>query len=113
MLSAKRRRVIRVPIPIDVGTIAETASCAFALATPIRVDRLLVLAVGEALGVRAPQDKRERGIRHTLSAFAAGSFVVDVDGRIFDRPDAVVVCTGFATLRFFSTEATRERATAL
>jgi hypothetical protein len=111
MLSAKRGGVIRVPVPIDAGTIAETASSAFALATPLRVDRLLTLAVLEALGTRAPQDKRDRGIRRTLAEFAAGSFVVDVDGRVYDRPDAVVVCTGVASLRFFST--TRERAPAL
>ena len=104
---AKRRRVLRVPVPIDVGTIAETASCVFALATPICVERLL------ALGGRAPQDKRERGIRTTLSGFAAGKFLVDVDGRIYDRPEAVVVCSGYANLRFFSTEAYRERAGAI
>jgi hypothetical protein len=113
MLSAKRRRVIRVPVPIDVGTIAETASCVFALATPICVERLLALAVLEALGGRAPQDKRERSIRTTLSGFSAGKFVVDVDGRIYDRPEAVVVCSGYANLRFFSTEAYRERAGAI
>jgi hypothetical protein len=113
MLSAKRRRVVRVPIPIDVATIAETASCAFALATPMRVDRLLELAVGEALGLRAPPDKRERGVRATLLGFAAGKFIVDVDGRIFDRPDAVIVCSGVATLRFYSTEPQRNRAPAL
>ena len=96
--------MIRVPIPIDLGTISATASCAFALATPLRVDRLLELAVREALGTRAPHDKRERGIRTTLDGIASGRFVVDVDGRIFDRPDAVVVCSGTATLRFFSTE---------
>jgi hypothetical protein len=112
MLSAKRCRVIRVPVPIDVGTIADTASCAFALATPIRVDRLLVLAVHEALGMRAPADKRERGVRATLAGFAAGRFVVDIDGRIYDRPDAVVVVTGVAVLRFFSTEARRRHAQA-
>ena len=111
MLSAKRGGVIRVPVPIDVGTIAESASCAFALATPMRVDRLIALAVLEALGERAPQDKRERGIRRTLAEFAAGSFIVDVDGRTYDRPDDVVVCAGTACLRFFC--ATRERATAL
>jgi len=104
MLAAKRARVVRIAIPIDIGTISETECCAFALATPIRVDRLLALAVQEALGARAPADKRERGIRTTLSGFAAGKFVVDIDGRIFDRPDAVVVCSGFATLRFFSAE---------
>jgi hypothetical protein len=107
MLSAKRRRVIRVPIPIDVGTIAATASAAFALATPIRIDRLLALAVTEAMGMRAPADKRERGVSATLAGFAAGEFVVDVDGRIFRRPDEVVVCAGTATLRFFSTESRR------
>jgi hypothetical protein len=110
MLSSKRHRVIRVPVPIDVRTISETESCAFALATPIRVERLLVLAVHEALGIRAPQDKRERSIDTMLAGFSEGKFVVDVDGRIFDRPDAVVVCTGVAVLRFFSTEARRERA---
>jgi hypothetical protein len=110
MLSAKRHRVIRVPVPIDVGTIAETASCAFALATPIRVERLLVLAVHEALGMRAPQDKRDRAIRATLTGFTLGKFVVDIDGRIYDRPEAVVVCTGVAVLRFFSTERQPERA---
>jgi hypothetical protein len=107
MLPAKRRVVIRVPIPIDVGTIAQTASPTFALATPLRVDRLLVLAVCEALGGRAPQDKRKRGIDATLAGFLAGRFVVDVDGRTYDRPDAVVVCAGVATLRFFSTESPR------
>lgn len=96
--------MIRVPIPIDLGTIAETASGAFALATPLRVDRLLALAVAQALGARAPHDKRERSIRTNLAAFLAGRFVVDIDGRIYDRPEAVVLCTGIATLRFFSIE---------
>lgn len=96
--------MIRVPIPIDVGTIAATASCAFALATPIRVDRLVALAVTEAMGSRAPADKRARGVSATLAGFAAGEFVVDVDGRVFSRPDDVAVCAGTATLRFFSTE---------
>jgi hypothetical protein len=105
MLAAKRARVIRIPIPIDVGMVSATESCAFALATPIRVDQLLALAVLEALGSRAPGDKRERGIRATLSGFAEGKFVVDIDGRIFDRPEAVVMCSGVATLRFFSAEA--------
>ncbi len=104
MLAAKRARVIRIPIPIDVAMVSATESCAFALATPIRVDQLLALAVREALGSRAPHDKRERGIRTTLSGFAEGKFVVDIDGRIFDRPEAVVMCAGVATLRFFSAE---------
>jgi O-acetyl-ADP-ribose deacetylase (regulator of RNase III) len=96
--------VIRVPVPIDVGTSVTSGASAFACATPLRVDRLIALAIREALGKRAPLDKRERSIRRTMDAFAAGEFVVDVDGRLFDRPDAVVVCAGVATLRFFSTE---------
>jgi hypothetical protein len=96
--------VIQVAVPIDVGTIAKTGSGAFALATPMRVDELLVHAVHIALGERAPHDKRDRGIRATLAGLAAGRFVVDVDGRLFDRPDAVVVASGMVTLRFFSTE---------
>jgi len=102
--SAKRRPVIRVAVPLDVGTIAATRSEAFALATPLRVEELLKLAVYEALGSRAPQDKRERGLRATLAGLRAGRFVVDVDGRLFGRVDDVVLCSGTATLRFFSTE---------
>ncbi len=104
MLAAKRAPVIRIAIPIDVGTIAATESCAFAFATPIRVDRLLEMAVREALGARAPEDKRARSVRTTLAGFVAGKFVVDIDGRIFDRPETVVVCSGVVTLRFFSVE---------
>jgi hypothetical protein len=96
--------VIRIAVPIDVGTIAATACSAFAFATPLRVDRLLELAVREALGENAPRDKRERGIRTTLAGFRAGKFVVDVDGRVYDRPEAIVVATGVVSLRFFSTE---------
>ena len=96
--------MIRVPIPIDLITVAATSSGTFALATPLRVDRLLALAVTQALGSRAPHDKRERSVRTNLAAFVAGRFVVDIDGRIYDRPDAVVVCSGVATLRFFSVE---------
>jgi hypothetical protein len=108
------RRVIRVSVPIDVGTIAATENSAFALATPLRVERLLVLAVTQACGARAPQEKRERHIRTTLEGFRAGKFLLDVDGRIFDHPDAVAVCSGVATLRFFSAgHARRERETAL
>jgi hypothetical protein len=111
--TAKLARVIRVSVPIDVGTIAAMASSAFALATPIRVDRLLELAVSQACGARAPQEKRDRSIRTTLDGFRAGKFVVDIDGRLFDRPEAVVVCAGRATLRFFSIEpAERESQTA-
>ena len=96
--------MIQVSIPIDVGTIAATASGAFALATPLRVERLLALAIYEALGTRAPQDKRDRSVRTALRGLRAGEFVVDIDGRLYDRPEAVVVCAGVVTLRFFSTE---------
>lgn len=101
--------MIRTPVPIDIGTISATANGAFALATPLRVDTLVALAVTQALGARAPRDKRERSIRATLAGLAAGEFVVDVDGRTFERPDDVVVCTGTATLRFFSTGRTAGR----
>lgn len=94
--------MICVPIPIDVATIAETASGVFALGTPLRVDRLLALAIAHSLGSRAPQDKRDRSVRSNLGAFMAGRFVVDIDGRIYHRPDAVVFCAGTATLRFFA-----------
>jgi hypothetical protein len=99
--------VIRVPIPIDVRAIASTACEAFALVTPLRVEQLLRLAVYEVLGTRAPQDKRERGVRTALDGLREGSFVIDVDGKIFDCPEDVVVCSGTATLRFFSTEPRR------
>jgi len=106
--------VIRVHVPIDVGTVTATASSAFALATPIRVDRLIALAVGQSCGERAPEEKRARHVRATLEGFRAGKFVVDIDGRLFNRPDAIVVCAGVATLRFFLREpARRERRTAL
>lgn len=101
--------MIRVPIPIDLPTIAATASDAFALATPLRVDRLLALAIEHSLGTRAPDDKRERSVRTNLRAFLAGQFVVDIDGRLYDRPDSVVVCSGIATLRFFASEPGRRR----
>jgi hypothetical protein len=94
--------VIRFSIPVDINTVAATACEVFALATPLRVDQLLALAIGEAIGSRAPADKRERSIRRVLAAFRAGDFVVDVDGRLYDRPDAVAVCSGTITVRFFS-----------
>lgn len=103
-LGAKRSCVIRVTVPIDIGTVAQTACGAFALATPLRVDELLTVAVREALGMRAPQDKRDRVLRATLAGFEAGQFVVDIDGRIYDRPESVVLCAGAVRLRFFSSE---------
>ena len=93
--------MIRVPVPIDFGTIEAAASDVFAATTPLRVAELLALAVREALGTRAPLDKLERGIRKTLTGFVAGDFVVYVDGRAFRRLDDVVMCSDVATLRFF------------
>jgi hypothetical protein len=93
--------MIRVRIPIDVGTIVTTGCSAFALGTPLRVDALIRLAVNEALGARAPQDKRERTLRSTLAGFRAGNFLLDIDGRFFDQLDQTVMCAGTVTLRFF------------
>jgi len=94
--------VIRVPVPVDIGTIVAEGSGAFALATPLRVGELLALAVREVLGSHAPHDKLERGIRTTLGGLRAGKFVVDIDGRIFVDPDDVVICSQYAALRFFA-----------
>ncbi len=99
--------MIRIPVPIDIGTVAATACSAFAAATPLRVDRLVRLAVDAALGTRAPQDKRERAARATVAGLRAGRYVVDIDGRIFERPEAVVVVAGTVTLRFFLAEGSR------
>ncbi|HEY0395837.1 MAG TPA: hypothetical protein VGD01_15160 [Candidatus Elarobacter sp.] len=93
--------MLRVAVPIDVTAVARTASAAFALATPLRVRELVTTAVIEALGPRAPQDKRERVVRSTLAGLAAGTYVVEVDGRVYTDPDEVAVCSGTATLRFF------------
>ncbi len=93
--------MIRVSVPIDVRAVVETDSPAFALATPLRVDDLVALAVNEALGPRAPQDKRARALRATLGGLREGKFVVDVDGRTYQRAEDVVVCAGSVTLRFF------------
>jgi hypothetical protein len=102
--------VIRVAIPIDVGMIGATGSGAFALATPLRVGYLVALAIREALGARAPEEKRRRTVRTTLAGLAAGRFVVDVDGRLFRSPDDVVVCAGIVALRFFMSERRRQPA---
>jgi hypothetical protein len=101
--------VIRVAVPVDIGTIVAEGSGAFALATPLRVGELLALAVREVLGSGAPNDKLERGIRTTLAGLRAGEFVVDIDGRVFDDPTAVVICSGYAALRFFARRAERIR----
>jgi hypothetical protein len=97
--------MFRVAVPIDVSAVSSTASTAFALATPLRVGDLLAVAVIEALGPRAPQDKRERVVRSTLAGLRAGSFVLEIDGRLYTDPDEVAVCSGTATLRFFAQRA--------
>ncbi|HEV3088539.1 MAG TPA: hypothetical protein VGX96_15100 [Candidatus Elarobacter sp.] len=93
--------MLRVAVPIDVSAVARTASTAFALATPLRVADLLAAAVVEALGPRAPQDKRDRVVRNTLASLMEGAYVVEIDGRIYADPDDVAVCSGTVTLRFF------------
>ncbi|MBV9440541.1 MAG: hypothetical protein JOZ24_11160 [Candidatus Eremiobacteraeota bacterium] len=93
--------MLRVPIPIDVSAVSLAASAAFALVTPLRVADLLRAGVIEALGPRAPQDKRERVVRTTLDGLAAGTYALEIDGRRYGDPDDVVVCSGTVTLRFF------------
>ena len=99
--------MLRVAVPIDVSAVASTASTAFALATPLRVADLLTAAVIEALGPRAPQDKRERVVGYALAGLRDGTYVVEIDGRLYDRPDDVAVCAGTVALRFFLRRALR------
>lgn len=93
--------MVRVNVPLDLSVLANTACTAFALATPLRIDELVALAVREAQGGRAPLDKINRNIRATLSGLYSGSFLVDVDGRTFKDPRAVVMCERWADVRFF------------
>ena len=93
--------MIRVRVPLDLHAVAVDGSGAFALATPLRIRDLLRFAVREAVGTRAPHDKFSRSVHRTLAGLAAGDFIVDVDGRRFADPDAVVVCAGTADVRFF------------
>jgi hypothetical protein len=99
--SDKTAIVVRVNVPLDLSVVASTACTAFALATPLRIDELVALAVKEAQGARAPLDKIRRCIRATLAGLYAGSFWVDVDGRTFGDPRAVVMCERWAHVRFF------------
>ncbi len=96
--------MIRVNVPIDVGACLHSDSAAFALATPMRVGELLTHAVLEALGSRAPQDKRERMIASTHAGLNDGAFILEIDGRIFEHCDDVAVVAGVATVRFFRRE---------
>lgn len=96
--------MIRIRVPLDLHAVAADGSAAFALATPLRVRELLALAVREAIGSRAPQDKFMRSVHRTLAGLAEGDFIVDINGRTFVDPDAVVVCEGSADVRFFLTQ---------
>jgi len=93
--------MIRVKVPLDLHAVAVGGSGAFALATPLRVRDLIAYAVREAIGTRAPHDKFLRSIHRTLAGLAAGDFTIDVNGRAFVDPDAVVVCERSADVRFF------------
>lgn len=93
--------MITVRVPIDLHAVACTSCGAFASATPLRLRHLLSLAIREAIGPRAPQDKFLRTLRATLANFAAGRFIVDVNGRAYEHPDEVVVCAQTANVRFF------------
>src|SRR5271154_4234999 len=81
----RKATMLRGSVPIDVNAVAASESMAFALATPLRVEDLVVAAIVEALGSRAPHDKRERVIRRTLAGLCARDFVVEIDGRIYNH----------------------------
>ncbi|MGA8533813.1 MAG: hypothetical protein WB615_06875 [Candidatus Tumulicola sp.] len=93
--------VIRVRVPLDLHAVAADGSAAFALATPLHVRELIALAVREAIGSHAPQDKFLRAIHRTLVGLNEGDFIVDIDGRRFADAESVVVCGGTADVRFF------------
>lgn len=59
------------------------------------------MAVREALGSRAPQDKFSRSVRTTLAGLASGRFTVHIDGRSFQDENEVVMCGNIADVRFF------------
>jgi hypothetical protein len=98
------RGMIRVRVPIDVNAVLCADSTAFALATPLRVGELLTHAVLDALGPRAPQDKRERAVASTHAGLNDGAFLLEIDGRFYEHCDEVAVVAGVATLRFFRRE---------
>ena len=103
-LRANAPSMIRVRVPIDVNAVLCADSTAFALATPLRVGELLTHAVLDALGPRAPQDKRERTIARTHAGLNDGSFILEIDGRIYEHCDDVAVVAGIANLRFYRRE---------
>ncbi len=73
-------------MPLDIHAVASSGSGAFALATPLRVRDLISLAVREAIGLRAPQDKFARNLGTTLVGLSSGRYTVDINGRHFQRP---------------------------
>lgn len=99
--------MLHVHVPIDIGTATTSQNLVFALATPMRVRDLLELAVVQALGKRAPAERRERHLETTLTGLALRKFSVDIDGRIFDDPEACVVCSGTVAMRFFASSSNR------
>jgi hypothetical protein len=109
-MDAKRARMIRVSVPIDLNAVVSNASPAFALATPLRLADIVATAVVVSLGDRAPQDKRERAVRRTLEGLHAGEFVVEIDGRVYNDAHDVVVCAGVIALRFFTRRTYRRAA---
>jgi hypothetical protein len=99
--------MIRVKVPLDLHAVVQGGSGAFALATPLRIRDLLGFAVREVIGTRAPRDKFSRSVHRTLAGLTAGDFTIDVDGRSFTDPDAVVVCDGTVAGRFFLSQRRR------
>ncbi|MBV8150972.1 MAG: hypothetical protein JO101_04775 [Candidatus Eremiobacteraeota bacterium] len=94
--------MVRVPVPIDLVTAVSAGASAFAAVTPMRVRTLLELAIARVLGRHAPLDKRERALGAAVAGMRAGTFRLHVDGRFIADPEAIVVCSGSATLRFFA-----------
>lgn len=93
--------MIRVRVPLDLHAVACSGSGAFALATPVRVQDVVSLAVREAIGARAPQDAFARSLRATLAGLSTGRFTLDINGRLFRNADDVVVCGETVDVRFF------------
>lgn len=93
--------MIRVRIPLDIHAVAASGSGAFALGTPLRVRDIISMAVREAVGARAPQDRFARNLRTTLAGLTLGRFVVTVDGRRVTASDEVVMCGEVADVRFY------------
>lgn len=98
----ERSKMLRVRVPIDLGTVATTQSSAFALATPMLVRELLEIAVAITLGRRSPPDRRRRVLESTLEGLKASEFILEIDGKTHIDPDTLLVCSGSVALRFFS-----------